>query len=266
MSRLAQYSVTTLRLGTMIVDATALTFGTGAGTRVEIPVWGAALQQGATRILVDTGLADAERWNRLFPCTIAPTESLDVVLAELGWTYGDVDVVVNSHLHFDHAGNNTRFVNAEFIVSAAEWEHAYRPVATQAWSYEYEWTDEAVTYMNYRLIGTDHYDIRPGLRVISTPGHTPGHQSVLVHTGEGVLCVAGDAACMMDNFTRRLPPGVVTDVPDALASLRKIERFADRVLINHDPALRPFQSGGFPVLAEGLGISLIGAGSELRSH
>ena len=61
--------------------------------------------------------------------------------------------------------------------------------------------------MNYRLVQRDHYDVMPGLRIIQTPGHTPGHQSVLVNTDEGLLCVTGDAACMMENLTIPTPPG-----------------------------------------------------------
>lgn len=248
MSGLPEYAVTALRLGTMTVDQTALTLGHGAGEEVEIPVWGAAIQAGSTRMIVDTGFSEAERWNRRFPCSQDESESLSGALSELGWACSDVDFVVNSHLHFDHAGNNRLFTNAEFVVSACEWDFAHNPVDTQAWSYDFDWTDECISYLNYRLIGADHYDLQPGIRIIQTPGHTPGHQSVLVNTADGVLCVAGDAACVMDNFKLPTPPGVVTDVPASLASLRKISRLADTILMNHDPSLTPFQDTGFPSL------------------
>lgn len=248
MSALPEYAVTALRLGTMTVDQTALTLGHGAGEEVEIPVWGAAIQAGSTRMLVDTGFAEAERWNRRFPCSQDDSEDLSGALSELGWACSDVDFVINSHLHFDHAGNNRLFPNAEFVVSASEWDFAHSPVDTQAWSYDFDWTDECISYLNYRLIGQDHYDLQAGIRIIQTPGHTPGHQSVLVNTADGVLCVVGDAACVMDNFTLPTPPGVVTDVPAALASLRKISRLSDTILMNHDPSLTPFQDTGFPSL------------------
>ncbi|GAA1567402.1 N-acyl homoserine lactonase family protein [Dactylosporangium maewongense] len=248
MTTVPQYTVTAVRLGTMVVDRSALTFGAGAGEPVEIPTWGAAVQAGSTRMLIDTGLAEPERWNERFPCAQPPSETLPRALAELGWHPNDVDVVINSHLHFDHAGNNVALPNAQFYVSAAEWEFARNPVATQAWSYDFGWTDEAVTYMQYRFVGTDHFDVLPGIRIIATPGHTPGHQSVLVQTAEGVLCVAGDAACLVDNFRLPAPPGVVENVTSALTSLRKIASLADAVLINHDPTISSFQSAGFPRL------------------
>ncbi|WP_433618098.1 hypothetical protein ACQP2P_20015 [Dactylosporangium sp. CA-139114] len=74
MNTVAQYTVTAVRLGTMVVDRSALTFG--AGEPVEIPTWGAAVQAGSARILIDTGLAGPERWNERFPCAQPPSETL----------------------------------------------------------------------------------------------------------------------------------------------------------------------------------------------
>ena len=119
----------------------------------------------------------------------------------------DVDIVINSHLHYDHAENNLAFPQAQFYVSDEEWRWASDPSSAQAWAYDIDWTGDDVTFMNYCLVQRDHYDVMPGLRIIQTPGHTPGHQSVLVTTDEGVLCVTGDAACMMENLTLPTPPG-----------------------------------------------------------
>ena len=101
--------------------------------------------------------------------------------------------------------------------------------------------------MDYCLVQRDHYDVVPGLRIIQTPGHTPGHQSVLVNTAEGVLCVSGDAACMMENLTLPTPPGTHIGSAVSLASLKKIADLSDRVLMNHDPELSRFQSSDFPI-------------------
>jgi N-acyl homoserine lactone hydrolase len=158
--------------------------------------------------------------------------------------------VINTHLHYDHCENNPALERAEFFVSRVEWEFAQAPVPSQNWSYQAAWTGGAVSYRNYHLLAGDH-QVAPGLRIIQTPGHTPGHQSVLVNTAEGVLCVAGDAACLMENLTIPLAPAVNTSVELSVRSIRKIQSSADRILMNHDPGIRAFQSEGFTAMPAG---------------
>ena len=76
----------------------------------------------------------------------------------------------------------------------------------------------------------------------------PELKVVLEHvtTAEGVLCVTGDAACMMENLQLPTPPGTHIGTAISLASLKKISDLSDRVLMNHDPELGRFQSAGFP--------------------
>ncbi len=240
------FSVTTLRLGTIDVDRSGLVWGTPPGTPMTIPVWGAAIEGDGYRIVVDTGFSDPVAWSRYNPCHQSPDETMPAALAALGWTARSVDIVVNTHLHYDHSENNPLFDRARFFVSQSEWEHAQAPVPSQRWSYASGWTGPAADYLDYTLVAGDHYDVLPGLRLIQTPGHTPGHQSVLVDTAEGVLCIAGDAACVVENFTEPSATGVTIDPALSLASIGKIARLSDRVLMNHDPRLGTFQTESFP--------------------
>jgi N-acyl homoserine lactone hydrolase len=244
------YRVHALRLGTITVDMAGLLHGRRPGTLIDIPVWSAGIEGGSRRILVDTGFADPRRWSGYNPCRQRPRETLPAALAELGWTVRDIDIVINTHLHYDHCENNPALERAEFFVSRVEWEFAQAPVPSQNWSYQAAWTGGAVTYRNYHLLAGD-YQVAPGLRIIQTPGHTPGHQSVLVDTAEGVLCVAGDAACLMENLTIPLAPAVNTSVELSVRSIRKIQSSADRILMNHDPGIRAFQSEGFTAMPAG---------------
>lgn len=244
------FEVHALRLGTIRADKSGTVYGHPEGTVLAVPIWAAAIEGGGRRILVDTGIRDADKWSRIQPHTIAPEETIDAALATLGWRRRDVDIVINSHLHYDHAENNLAFPQAQFYVSDEEWRWASDPSSEQAWAYDIEWTGDDVTFMNYCLVQRDHYDVLPGLRIIQTPGHTPGHQSILVNTEEGLLCVTGDAACMMDNFTLPAPPGTHVGSAASLASLKKISNLSDRVLMNHDPELSSYQSSGFPVAPE----------------
>jgi len=244
------YDVHAVRLGTIRADKSGTVYGYPKGTVLDVPIWAAAIEGGGRKILVDTGIRDAAKWSEIEPHTIAPEETIDAALAELGWRRRDVDIVINSHLHYDHAENNLAFPQAQFYVSDEEWRWASDPSSAQAWAYDLEWTGDDVTFMDYCLVQRDHYDVMPGLRIIQTPGHTPGHQSVMVNTEEGVLCVTGDAACMMENLTLPTPPGTHIGSALALASLQKIADLSDRVLMNHDPELTRFQGSGFPLTPE----------------
>lgn len=240
------YRVTAINLGNIILDKSAMTYMSGVGTNVTVPVWGAAVEGNGLKILVDTGIAEPDKYVSYHPCWQEKDETLEAALAELGWGFNDIDIVVNSHLHYDHSENNPLLPNARFFVSLREWEYAKNPIATQRWLYGHNWDRSPLSVMNYVLINQDLYDVVPGIKTIETPGHSAGHQSVLVQTGEGVVCIAGDAACFMENFTGPTPPGGLTSAEQALASIEKMRRYGDRVFMNHDPEITKYQQGGFP--------------------
>ena len=127
----------------------------------------------------------------------------DVIVARLG-AMGvkpeDVTVIVNSHLHFDHAGNNRAFPNATFIVQAEHLAYAKgRPNFPAIY-----WDDPALRYVP----ASGRARVAAGIEVVPTPGHAPGHQSLVVDladTGRVVLC--GDAAFTRANLERGEIPG-----------------------------------------------------------
>lgn len=229
------------------MDKSSQVYGRRTGTTVDIPVWAAAVEANGRRILVDTGISDAD-WvsQRLGPCAVPPEMTLNRALEGIGWTPDSVDIVINSHLHYDHCDNNSLLPNADFYVSEVEWEFAYDPVVTQVSIYSNGWRRSPLNVFNYTMVDHDNFDLLPGLRIIRTPGHTPGHQSVLVNTDDGVVCIAGDAANNMDNFIEDLPNAIFTNPAQSVASLAKIRRFSDRVLLGHDPEVEAGQTSSFP--------------------
>lgn len=242
------YTVTALRLGTISVDKSGMTYGVDPGVKLDVPVWGAAVEGNGVRMLVDTGIGEPARWQKYNACWRDEDETLPAALAEMGWSASDVDIVINSHLHYDHAENNLLLPDAQFYVSLTEWEYAKNPIITQRWLYDFNWTDDTLTFQNYVLVGQDHYEVQPGVRLLQTPGHSRGHQSVLVNTEQGVLCLAGDAACLMENFTIPTPPGGLTSTEQALESLERMRRYADTVLMGHDPSIKKYQNADFPLM------------------
>jgi glyoxylase-like metal-dependent hydrolase (beta-lactamase superfamily II) len=244
------YTITAVRLGTTNVDRAGLVYGVERGTRLDIPVWGAVIEGEGHRIIADTGFANPAKWSQYNPCQQDATQTIDAALAELGWRRHDIDVVINSHLHFDHSENNPAFGNAQFYVSQTEWTHAHRDRDELPWSYHCDWTGPEVGVEDYTLVNVDHFEVRPGITLIQTPGHTAGHQSILVETIEGTVCIAGDAACLMENISGPVATGVTISEQQSLASIEKIIGHADRILMNHDPGLTAFQQSDFPLIGD----------------
>jgi glyoxylase-like metal-dependent hydrolase (beta-lactamase superfamily II) len=127
---------------------------------------------------------------------------LEDALRVAGFAPEDVALVVNTHLHFDHAGGNTfrdasgavrpAFPNARYVVQAGEYAYATTPNERTAASY-FPHNFASIREMGRFDLVDGERELAPGLRVVPTPGHTPHHQSVLLDAGGGeILCFLGD--------------------------------------------------------------------------
>ena len=156
----------------------------------NIPVHGFVIKHPrAGAILVDTGVGWptelVQEWK------VVNRHAADA-LAEHDLSPADVRIVINSHLHFDHCGQNAVFKHAPFYVQRAELERARREDTTTS-----EWFDFAGA--RFELVDGDS-KIVDGVRVVATPGHTVGHQSVVVDTPDGGAVMIGDAAYTQDIY------------------------------------------------------------------
>jgi glyoxylase-like metal-dependent hydrolase (beta-lactamase superfamily II) len=150
---------------------------------VLCPVFGFVIHHRQGAVLVDTGVGGGHaRLDVLFSVVHHP---LEAALAGVGVELGDVVMVINSHLHFDHCGNNRLFPGLPLVVQQAEYEQVLQPGYTIP-----EWVD--FPGAEWRLVDGEA-EVLPGVKVLPTPGHTPGHQSVLVTKADGVEVVAGQA-------------------------------------------------------------------------
>lgn len=132
-------------------------------------------------VLVDTGVGVGHPTiDRLF----TPTHhSLDRALAARGVALDDVVMVVNSHLHFDHCGNNRLFPGVPLVVQRTEHRVAHIRGHTVA-----KWVD--FPGAEWVLVDGEN-EVLPGLTVVPTPGHTDGHQSVVVSRAGAIEVIAG---------------------------------------------------------------------------
>jgi glyoxylase-like metal-dependent hydrolase (beta-lactamase superfamily II) len=233
----------------MRIDQANLLYEYNYGQKLEFHAFCAAIEGNGVKILVDTGIKDPEWVSEvMIPTWIDKEQEVDYALGEIGWKPADVDIVINTHLHHDHCANNIKFRNAEFYIQAIEWDYCQNPIFTQQVLYRNYWLTGELTPWQYHIISDDYYDVLPGVRLMQTPGHTPGHQAVLVNTAEGTVCATGDSANDMLNFSKGLAPAGHTSVPAALASLEKIRANADRLLMAHDRNLTRWQDSDFPLI------------------
>lgn len=144
-------------------------------------------------------------------------------LAEHDLSPADVKIVINTHLHWDHCGQNAVFPHAPFYVQRPELERARREETLTS-----DWFD--FTGARFELVDGEA-EIAPGVRVIPTPGHTVGHQSVVVEAPGGEQLFIGDAAYTKDIFEsfEDVPvEKVIGQAADAVAWRDSLRRVRDR--------------------------------------
>jgi N-acyl homoserine lactone hydrolase len=180
------------------------------------PVHGFVVTHPGGAVLVDTGVGGPQQV--LDDWRVVNRSAADA-LAELDMTPADIGLVINTHLHFDHCGQNAVFSHAACYVQRAELHRAKRESPEL-----YDWFD----FMNatFELLDGDA-EVLPGLSVIATPGHTAGHQSVVVQSADGTPdLLIGDAAYTPRQYTgppgEELPPGQASDLAAWQDSLRRI--------------------------------------------
>jgi glyoxylase-like metal-dependent hydrolase (beta-lactamase superfamily II) len=182
------------------------------------PVLAFAIRHAEGIILIDTGIGDGNAWidENYQPRSRDVREALTAAKLDPA----EVRAIVNTHLHFDHCGQNRAFPGVPMHVQQAELDLALREGHTIV-----EWVD--FSDARYEAVEGDR-EILEGVSVLATPGHTPGHQSVAVRTGDGLVLIVGQAAQDAKSFA--------TGPSDpSIQRLRELN--ADRIHFSHDRAV-----------------------------
>lgn len=233
-----------LPLGDCVCGHEVVAPGLADGHQLALPVSSYLVRlDDGTVVLVDTGMSrlhvdDPRLTFRGTPTEdllvpdMTPDDALDVRLRALDIAPRDVDVVLNTHLHFDHAGNNDLFDRATFLVQR---EHV--EVATGSPTYPNQYWN--LPHLRYELLDGES-EVLPGVETILTPGHAPGHQSVLVRLPQtGPVVVCGDAVYVQANYDTDNWLGQADPVA-ARQSAHKLLAIAERegaaLLYGHDAA------------------------------
>lgn len=227
-------------------DKSISTFNRGAGQIIEAPILAYLIETRNGRILYDVGYdynkinnpAQSAKYYNAALGFGAPemdeSQRLPNQLARMGLSVKDIDVVFLGHLHFDHAGGLCDVCGAEVHIQADELANAN---TTQDVAY---FDNEIIAQANWQ-VKRGEYDLAPGVRAITSPGHAAGHMSLWIElpTGSPII-LAGDAADLSENIIDEVAPGNCwqdqTEI--AVASIRKLKSLADlekaNLWPNHD--------------------------------
>jgi len=234
------WKVKPLNLGTLTVYRNGLTFGRGAGERLEIPCVGWILTNSdGKHIIVDTGPCDNEEWGTKYhnPFKKTQEQRLEVVLKESGINPKDIKLCILTHLHWDHAYGTMKLPNAKVIVQSNELKYAVDPLAPDKKHYEMNISGKKPFFLEFfERIETVKGDcvIDEGLEVVLLPGHSPGSQGILVTTEHDKYLITGDLINIKENWEARIPPGIFYSLEDCYSSFAKMEKLKAKILPGHD--------------------------------
>lgn len=212
--------------GTLVIDESDVHWHINAGNPVRFPVYSVLIEHSDALILYDTGF-DLDHVNRVLPFELpeqTEDQTIPAQLASIGFSPEDVDIVVNSHFHFDHVGGNKYLTKATTLVHKEELRHAKVPEPFERLGYsDLSFDHDAV---NYKPISGD-YEIVPGVWVFETPGHTIGHYSLLVEMKkERSMLFCGDAAYTRTTLEKEWIAGFHLDPTKSVEAIRRLNYLA----------------------------------------
>lgn len=229
-------SITPLLTGVRNPDQGIMTYQQGYGTSIWLPIWAFLVQSEEKNILVDTGLDENEL---MTPAGFTEETGLEPksileLLGDIGLKAEEIDIVINTHLHDDHCGNNALFNKALFYAHKNELAFCRNPHPL-----DHRYDEYFIEEINFIEVESET-EIVPGVKVIPRPGHSVGTLSVEVDTGEGQAIITG-FCCNSKNFPTNGPavcPGVHVDAIQAWESIQKVKEAGAIILPMHDLGLK----------------------------
>ena len=237
--KITKHEIIPMVLGKIGVDKSAMLYLTDYGIKINLPVTFFYIKGAEKNILVDTG-CPAEISKIYHPNDpVNDTQSFEQALGNQGLKPDDIDVVIQTHLHYDHCANTGKCTKAKVIVQEDEIRFALAPHPLFAGLY----LKHLIRGLKFQPVNGDT-EIVNGVKVLLTPGHTPGGQSVAVETANGTAIITGFCS-IRETFEIRpetaeiFPswlvhtPGIHTDALAAFDSVLKTKRLADILVPNH---------------------------------
>jgi N-acyl homoserine lactone hydrolase len=229
-------------------DESVWTPGENVGRSIEFSSTCWLIKAGSKWVLWDTGvpqatLNDPKGWSTLPKLIVYHLDkTITGQMAAIGLNAGDITYVVLSHTHGDHIGNVGLFPGSAIVMQQAEYDWIHSPDGTND-------NVNQLKALARKLLGTpEHLQLIDGdtdllsdgsVTLVSTPGHTPGSQSLLVHLkNSGFVILSGDVVHLEENFEKDIVPSLNTDKAASIASMEKVRRmiatYHAKLFINHD--------------------------------
>lgn len=228
------------------LDNDICTFDPGAASSpLRAPVLFWVISVDGLTVLFDTGASDPSLAERRGHRNYRRNGNEDPLsqMHSIGLEPGDIDAVVLSHLHWDHAGNWQMFRGARLYVQTAELSYAASPEAAHRKYFDTvaeppaAIPDPGTGAVNGSSLVLGH----PRLELMLLPGHTPGSQGLLILTEAARILLAGDTVPLLGNLAGcPRANGIATDRAAAQATIEKIPLLATDVLPSHDPMLAAY--------------------------
>jgi glyoxylase-like metal-dependent hydrolase (beta-lactamase superfamily II) len=237
------YTIHPIVTAQLAVEAGRMTYLRNYGKRIWVPCPFYLITGGPEVVLVDTsGNSDLMSHLRLEP--VEPVVDFQEALASAGLSLEEIRIVIHTHLMYDHCANSKLLPNARFIVQKKELDFALAPHPMFAGAYQRNLFEK----LPFEDIEGDQ-DLMPGIKLLFTPGHSPGGQSVAVSTSAGIAIITG-FCCIQENFLPAknqawmtditpevIPPGIHTDMLQAYESTMRVKSLADIIIPFHDPIM-----------------------------
>jgi N-acyl homoserine lactone hydrolase len=218
----------------------------GGEGRIRLPIPSYLIEHPKGTALFDTGMhPDCQhdpaarvgaRVAGLFGFDFAPGEEISARLTALGRDPAKIDLVINSHFHFDHVGGNALIPNATMLVQRREWDAGMDPDIAARRGFNPRDFDLG---HKLRLVDGEHDVFGDGSVVcLPTHGHTPGHQSLKLRLESGDIVLAADSCYFCRTLRERRLPRFVHDREAMHASLDRLaalEAKGARIFFGHDP-------------------------------
>ncbi len=215
--------------GYFTLDKSFLVFGKYQGTKFKAALRPLLIETEKEKILVDTGVGMLPPKYLVHHQVIREREQeLIRSLQRAGREPDDITLVVNTHLHFDHCGNNRLFTHAKFVSQIDEIRYAFYPDKFMKVSYIREFFDLEQDFLPLR----GRYSIDDGVEILPTPGHSIGHQSVVVKWRGRNIVYTGDSATLSENIEKGNISGMVYDSGKASESIELLRSIKDPIYIH----------------------------------